>query len=136
LISAIQADTSQVEAGDEMGGYRIELDAATAAVQVTAWGFWSVEVASSFAQNVLGACRRDRRTRVVVMDLGQLKPMRDEGQHGLAEIIAALPSLGVEGATFTTASQLTKLQIMRIVNAHDRAGLVRVVEGRGTGWVR
>jgi hypothetical protein len=71
------------------------------------------------------------------MDLGQLRPMRDEGQHGLAEIIAALPALRIEGATLSTASQLTRLQILRIVNAHDRSGRVHVVEGRaGSGRAR
>jgi hypothetical protein len=64
------------------------------------------------------------------MDLGQLRPMRDEGQDGLAEIIAALPALGIEGATLSTTSQLTKLQVLRIVNAHDRSGRVQVVQGR------
>jgi len=131
------SNEARVEVGDEKGGFVVEVDEATGAVQVKGWGFWSVEVASRFGESVKRACRQDRRTRDMVMDLGSLKPMRDEGQDGLAQVIEALPALGIEAVAISTLSQLTKLQILRIAKAHDRAGRVHVVEGRsGSGWAR
>ena len=138
-IEHVDATTNRgkVEVGDDKGGFVVEVDHATAAVQVKGWGFWSVDVASRFGECVMRACQQDRRTRDMVMDMGSLKPMRDEGQDGLAQVIAALPALGIEAATIATLSQLTKLQVLRIVKANDKAGRVRVVEGRaGSGWAR
>jgi hypothetical protein len=43
----------------------------------------------------------------------------------------------VENATVLTASQLTKLQLLRIVKANDRTGRVRFAEAlAGSGWAR
>ena len=126
-----------IEVGGAAGGYRIEVDPTTAVARVVAWGFWDVQVASSFGRDVCTAFGDSPRTRELVLDFGELKPMRDEGQHGLAEVIASLPRLGIETAKISTASQLTKLQLLRIVKSNDRTGRVRFVEsGAGSGWTR
>ena len=127
---------NHLEVGNTAGGYRVEADD-TSNVRVVAWGFWDVEVAERFSGDVCGVCRRNFKTTQLVLDMGALKPMRDEGQHGFSEVISSLSVMNVESATVLTASQLTKLQLMRIVKANDRTGRVRFAEaGTGSGWTR
>jgi GAF domain-containing protein len=128
--------SAHLEVGDSKGGYRVESDGASN-VRVVAWGFWDVQVAARFGGDVRAACRRNVRTSDLVFDMGDLKPMRDEGQQCFAEIVASLSAMSVENATVLTASQLTKLQLLRIVKANDRTGRVRFAEAlAGSGWAR
>ena len=112
--------------GDDSGGYSVSTDAGSGDVQVTAWGFWNVDVATSFRTTVLEACAT-RLSKRLVLDMRALKPMRDEGQQGVSALMAALPRVGIERATVITSSQLTKLQLFRIVResvAKDRVDFV------------
>ncbi|HEU5073410.1 MAG TPA: hypothetical protein VFU02_04545 [Polyangiaceae bacterium] len=121
---------SSKQVGDPAGGFSVQSDVASAEVQVKAWGFWSVEVASSFQTLVLEACTPLTFKRLV-LDFRALKPMRDEGQQGVSALMAALPKLGIERATLITSSQLTKLQLLRIVRetaAKDRVDFVERAE--------
>ena len=90
-------------------------DAAAGVLRLTAWGFWSIEVSLSFEQLAIDARRQEPTTRELVLDMSRLKPLRDEGQRSIAKLLALLPELGITRTTVLTTSQLTKLQLLRIV---------------------
>lgn len=99
--------------GDPTGGFSVATSTATGEVQVTAWGFWSVEVATSFEGATRNACSQPGAKKLV-LDMRSLKPMRDEGQKGVGALMQALPRLGIGTVTVVTSSQLTKLQLLRL----------------------
>lgn len=100
--------------GDDQAGFSVSYDPVGGIVTVTAWGFWSVEVAAAFAAKVAAAIRERPGEHALVLDMRDLKPMREEGQKSFASLVRALPSLAVTRATVVTSSQLTKLQLVRL----------------------
>lgn len=119
------------QVGDASGGYSVRTDDESGEIQVTAWGFWNVDVATSFRPTVLEACTT-RPSKRLVLDLRKLRPMRDEGQQGVSAVMAAVLRLGIERVSVITSSQLTKLQLLRIVResvAKDRVDFVDRAEG-------
>jgi len=115
------------QVGDAVGGFSVASDVGSAEVSVKAWGFWSVDVASTFRTTILDACTPPTLKRLV-LDLRALKPMRDEGQQGVSAVVAALPRLGIERATVITSSPLTKLQLLRIVRESQASDRVDFIE--------
>jgi hypothetical protein len=109
--------------GDDQAGFFID-DLATGNVYVRAWGFWSAEVAQAFGGTVQAACNGKPAGTELVMDMTELKPMREEGQKSFAALMRALPGQGIP-ITIETASHLTKLQLLRIVTEQGAAGSVR-----------
>jgi hypothetical protein len=101
--------------GDDQSGFTVGYDPVRGAVEVTGFGFWSAEVANDFSRKVTASFRDRPGTRELVLDMSALRPMRDEGQRALAELLRMLPKLGVLRLRITTASHLTKLQLLRIV---------------------
>lgn len=93
----------------------MDSDGPNGTIAVTAWGFWSVDVANSFASTVMKACERLRPVTLVTIDAAALKPMRDEGQRGFSELLRALSRLKVPKLAISTSSPLTKLQLVRLV---------------------
>ena len=100
--------------GDDQSGFSIRYDPVDGRIEVTGWGFWNVEVATTFATTVMAALRGRPEAKQLLLDMGELKPMREEGQKSFANLIRALPSLGVTRAHIATTSQLTELQLVRI----------------------
>jgi hypothetical protein len=82
-------------------------------IRVVGWGFWGPEVAQAFDKSVLAACRQGAVSRLV-LDMSDLKPMRDEGQRAFASTFTMLKMVGVTHTTVITTSHLTKLQLLRI----------------------
>ncbi len=118
------------QVGDASGGFSVHCNVESAEVQVQAWGFWSVDAATTFRTAVLEACTPLTFKRLQ-LDFRALKPMRDEGQQGVSAVMAALPRLGIEQATVITSSHLTKLQLLRIVResaAKDRVEFIERAE--------
>ena len=116
--------------GDAAGGFSVNSEDGASEVQVKAWGFWSIDVATAFRTAILDACVPATIKRLA-LDLRALKPMRDEGQQGVSAVMAALPRLGIERATVITSSPLTKLQLLRIIretSAKDRVDFVERAE--------
>jgi len=112
--------------GDDQAGFSVAMDTEVGAIRVRGWGFWSVEVASVFAQTVGEACLAGPKGAALLVDMTGLKPMRDEGQQSFGALIAALPRLGIARATVATDSHLTKLQLLRLVTEHGTKGCVEV----------
>ena len=112
--------------GDEGAGFSIEFDAAAGAVSVRAWGFWGADVAKAFGPAVRDACSNKPAGTLVRMDMTALKPMREEGQLSFGSIVSQLPQLGIGQLRIQTASQLTKLQLVRIASEHGKMQFVQV----------
>jgi hypothetical protein len=112
--------------GDEGAGFSVEFDAAAGAVSVRAWGFWGADVAKAFGPAVRDACLNKPAGTLVRMDMTALKPMREEGQLSFGSIVSQLPQLGIGQLRIQTASQLTKLQLVRIASEHGKMQFVQV----------
>jgi len=101
--------------GNEEMGYTIAFDPATRALTVQAWGFWSATIATDFVEAVVEEQQRAGLVRVVAFDMGDLKPMREEGQIGWRRLIAKLATTSaIQVISISTRSQLTKLQLLRL----------------------
>jgi hypothetical protein len=112
---------------DPAGGFSTRVDMTERVVRVVAWGFWSVEVASAFGPTLHEVCRKNPQIKHVSMDMGELKPMREQGQLGFGEFLGALGTLGVERVTVHTTSHLTKLQLLRIARGRASGSSVEFV---------
>jgi hypothetical protein len=101
--------------GDDQAGFSVGYDPVGGVVTVTAWGFWSADIAAAFAPKVATGIRERSGEHTLVLDMRELKPMREEGQKAFATLVRALPTLGVTHLSVVTSSQLTKLQLVRLV---------------------
>jgi hypothetical protein len=112
--------------GDDTAGFSYSFEASPPALRVRGWGFWNVEVASSFGSTIRDACRNRPAGTTLHLDLRELKPMRDEGQLSFAALLEALGSLGIQRAVIATGSPMTKLQLLRLVMASAKQTNVEV----------
>lgn len=114
--------------GDDNAGFSVSIDSATNTVNVRAWGFWTVDVATSFGKTVRDACRNRPSSAALAIDMSELKPMRDEGQQSFSMLMGALSMLGIVRTTIVTASQLTKLQLLRLATQAGAKDLIQFTE--------
>jgi hypothetical protein len=112
--------------GDDRAGFSLSFDVASNTVHVLGWGFWSTEVAMAFPEAVREACRV-RVKPALVLDMNELKPMREEGQRCFGNLIGALRGLALSSAVIRTQNQLTRLQLVRIVAERSAKDCVRFV---------
>ena len=117
--------------GDDESGFSVDVDAPVGGVQVTAWGFWGVDVARRFVPTVSGACRAAAGHARLSMDMTRLKPLRDEGQDAVGNLFSALSELGIRQVSVSTSSHLTKLQLMRIAKGRAPKTAVEFVSTVG-----
>jgi hypothetical protein len=115
--------------GDDQAGFSVGYDPVRGIILVIAWGFWNTEVATAFATKIASACRERPGSSSLVLDMKELKPMREEGQRSFATLVRALPSLGVSRASVVTTSQLTKLQLMRLATENGAGAQIEWVNG-------
>ena len=108
--------------GDEQAGFTLGHDDG-GIIHSRAWGFWSAETGRAFGTIMLDACRQSNAVRLV-LDMSELKPMREEGQASFAKLVGALTSLGIGRLTVILTSQLMKLQLLRIAGEVGAGGLV------------
>ena len=106
--------------GDDSAGFSVDHPAPDR-ILVRAWGFWSVQVAAAFEPTVADACRSWPRGAVLILDMSDVKPMREEGQQSLSQLLRSLPKLGVTQVSIVTTNPLAKLQLVRLV-AESRTG--------------
>jgi len=109
--------------GDDLAGFSFSQDTSNDTFEVRAWGFWNVDVAVAFGSQVLAALRARGRWKRLVLDMSDLKPMREEGQRAFADLLRSLPSVGVLGTSVVTTSHLTKLQLARIATESGRGDI-------------
>jgi hypothetical protein len=99
--------------GDDSTGFSVDHTEA-GRILVRGWGFWSVAVASAFAHTVMEGCKGRPRGTILILDMADLKPMREEGQQSFSRLLAALSNLGVAQVSVITTNALTKLQLLRL----------------------
>jgi hypothetical protein len=105
-------------AGNDKAGFSVEFDPEVGAIRVRGWGFWDTEIADAFAPAVADVCRNNPKGTHLRMEMDGLKPLRDEGQRSFGDLLRYLRGLGVGRTTISTASHLTKLQLLRLVAEH------------------
>lgn len=115
--------TKQV--GDDQSGFSVTFDSSNGAILVRGWGFWNASVAVQFGNAVMDECQQCPRGMALVMDMTDLKPMRDEGQVSFGILMKALPRLGLSKTTVMTSNQLTKLQLIRLAAEFGAKALVQ-----------
>lgn len=99
-------------AGDEEAGFSIER--AFGELRVRAWGFWSAELASEFDHATVSEVQGSQNLAQVWLDVGNLKPMRDEGQRAWSSFLFLLHAAGVRSIKTIEPPPITKLQMMRL----------------------
>jgi hypothetical protein len=119
--------------GDASAGFNAEFDAESGAIRVRGWGFWSASVSNSLPTAVSEVCKASPKGSVLVMDMNALKPLREEGQKSFGALMRMLPGLGVARASIQTASQLTKLQLLRLVAEHGMKHAVEFTSSQAGG---
>src|SRR5687767_13323521 len=100
--------------GDDSTGFSVDHPDA-GRILVKGWGFWSVAVASAFAPTVMEGCKGRPRGTILILDMVDLKPMREEGQQSFSRLLTALSNLGIAQVSVITTNALTKLQLLRLV---------------------
>jgi hypothetical protein len=113
--------------GSETEGFAVGLSDGARAIHVRVWGFWSAELATRFVSAVVAECS-NHRIPLMTIDATELRPQRDAGQDALGALMSALPALGVTRARVTTASPLTRLQILRISKERAVKDLIQFVQ--------
>jgi hypothetical protein len=116
--------------GTDADGFSITFEEHSRSLRIRTYGFWSSELAATFAASVVEACRAPRRASEVFVDASDLKPQREEGQAALKTVFAALPGLGIGRASVFTGNALTKLQLMRLANAGPAKGIIEFTSTR------
>jgi len=115
--------------GDENAGFSFGFDSVKGAFEVRAWGFWNADIAKVFGGRIVGMLGQQPGAKRLVLDMTALKPMREEGQQSFANVCRALRNLGVTSTTVVTSSQLTKLQLARIVTESGASANVQWLSG-------
>jgi hypothetical protein len=110
------ADVKRV--GNDKAGFSVEFEPQVGAIRVRGWGFWDTQISEAFAPAVADACRFNPKGAALQMDMDALKPLREEGQQSFGDLLRYLRGLGVGRTTISTASHLTKLQLLRLVAEH------------------
>jgi hypothetical protein len=117
--------------GDATAGFSAVFDPDAGAVKVRGWGFWPPGVSSSFATSVSEVCSASPRGASLVVDMTDLKPLREEGQQSFCTLLRLLRGLGVGKTTVATSSHLTKLQLLRLVSEHGLRDAIQFTSGEG-----
>lgn len=92
-------------------------------LSVATWGFWSADFVAEFLPAVLAALERRGKGPSLVIDLKQLRPLRDEGQTAFRSLMTRVLSDESARLELRGASALTKLQMLRLIRelrAQDR----------------
>lgn len=116
--------------GDDHAGFSFGDDPSRDTLEVRAWGFWNAEVATAFGVKTIAALRHRPGSKRLVLDMSDLKPMREEGQQSFASLFQSLSSLGVTSTSVVTTSHLTRLQLARIATESGAGANVQWLSGK------
>lgn len=114
--------------GDGQAGFNIDLHRNM--VRVEGWGFWPEEVASGLDKALADFCRGNDHGGVLEIDFVRLKPMRQEGQDAFLRLLEALPALGLNKVRVKAGSDLTRLQLIRLVGISGKKEAVQITQQR------
>jgi hypothetical protein len=92
----------------------VEDDAPAHVVRVRAWGFWRLEITTSFSQAIVSECRAASPPVGLLIDATRLLPQRNEGQAAFSELMTASRTLGLTAVAIVVSSSITRMQLLRI----------------------
>ncbi len=127
LCGARQTLMAVTRVGDEIAGFSVSPEVGDSALRIVGQGFWTLEIAKDFFPRIQDALVAHPNVSRVVFDFRALKPLRDEGQQGFQQVLAALRGLTHTHVCVQTASPLTKLQLLRIVKESGCSAWVEFV---------
>lgn len=100
--------------GNNESGFSLGYDEANRVLKLHTWGFWDATLALTFERASTEACRANKPATLVV-DVGQLKPQREEGQLAFTRLMGAAAGVGVARLLAVVGNNvLTKMQLMRL----------------------
>jgi hypothetical protein len=107
-------EISPIEVGSEGGGYRISGSPGTV-LRIRAWGYWPLDVATTFSREVGGVCRDLAPEATLALDASDFKPQGAEGQEALRVFLRALAPLAFAKGLVLAGNALTRMQLTRLV---------------------
>lgn len=110
--------------GDSDEGFTIETQ--NDALMVTTWGFWSADFVPEFLPAVFAALESRGRGSLLIIDLKQLRPLRDEGQTAFRTLMTRALTDDLARLELRGASALTKLQMLRLIRELGAQDRIRV----------
>jgi hypothetical protein len=119
--------------GDANAGFSAEFVSELGVIRVRGWGFWSASVSTSFPTAVYEVCKASPKGSLLVMDMNELKPLREEGQKSFGDVLRMLPGLGVARTSIVTTSQLTRLQLLRLVTECGMKNTIEFTSSQAAG---
>jgi hypothetical protein len=114
---------SSGEVGTEAGGYRL-LANATGTLRVNVWGYWTPEVARTFASDALAAAQKLSAAGVLLIDATDLKPQGTDGQDAWRAFFRGVVPLTFARATVLGGNALTRMQLARLLREGGLDGRV------------
>ncbi len=128
LLFCFSMESNEVlRLGTGEAGLAVFVDVGSRTITARVWGFLNPELSRSLSIRLINVLKNAPRGFTLTVDASRLLPMRDEAQASFGALMNALPSLGILSASIITGSQVTKLQLLRLVKAHSPAGLVKFV---------
>lgn len=115
------------DVGSEAGGFRVSAHAA-GTLRVTVWGYWTVDVARTFAADGPAAAQKLMPTSTLVIEAGQLKPQGSDGQEAFRSLFRGLAPLTFARAVIVAANALTRMQLTRLVRESGLDGRVEFAD--------
>ncbi|HEX2734407.1 MAG TPA: hypothetical protein VHM70_22515 [Polyangiaceae bacterium] len=113
-----------IKVDEEGAGFSATLAPEEHVLRIVGYGFWSVDLAQRFSPMVRDAMRTAGNVSRLIFDFRDLKPLRDEGQRGFADVLTTLRALPNLHVLVLTSSPLTKLQLLRIVKEASYVGRI------------
>jgi hypothetical protein len=104
-------DVSSTES--EAGGFRVAISATL--LSVSAWGYWSPEVAAAFSREAAAFSQKLRPVAAFMLDAAEMKPQGTEGQEALRSMFRAVAAMSVAKVTLVANNVFTKMQIVRLL---------------------
>jgi len=117
-------DVSLPQYGDEENGFSVE--SGLGKVLVRAWGFWSAQLALRFAPAVSAVLGGSPKGAALVLDVAQLRPLREEGQDAFGALLSHALAQGAAEVVIRSPSALTKLQMTRLAKQVGSSGQIKV----------
>jgi hypothetical protein len=118
---------SSGEVGTEAGGYRL-LANATGTLRLSVWGYWTPDVARTFASDGLAAAQKLSAAGVLLVDAADLKPQGSDGQEAWRAFFRGLVPLTFARATVLGGNALTRMQLARLLREAGLDGRVEFVD--------
>lgn len=111
IFSGVPGVISSIET--EAGGFRVAMSATL--LSVTAWGYWSADVADAFSRAAVALGQKLRPVSALTLDAAEMQPQGVEGQEALRQMLRAVAAMNVPKVTLVANNLFTKMQMVRLL---------------------